>query len=609
MNGNNATLNNDYPEFISNPHSVKIYFQIILGVAIITGLYIISRYNFLLFHCLAESFSIVIAFGIFMFVWNLRRFIDNNYFIVIGISYLFIAGIQLIHMLAYKGMNIFPGHTTNLPTQLWISARYLQSVTLFAAPFLIGKKIKARYLFITYSIITLGVFVSIFYWGNFPLCFVEGYGLTAFKKISEYVISVFMAGAIVILFKKKNWFEKNIFKLVVLSIFLMIISELIFTLYSTAYGFFNATGHIITIFSYYFIYKAIIVTGLKNPFNLLYGRLRQKEKTLLLTRFSIDHAEDLMFWINPEGIITDVNISTCLKLNYSKDELINAEISLIDNDILPGKFGNIITTLNKEDTLILEHQLTTKTGNKIPMEVEFKSIEFENKKYYFAFARDITERKRAREIIESSLNEKVVLLKEIHHRVKNNLQVITSLFRLQSAYIKDEASRELFKESQNRVKSMALIHEKLYSSKSLTKVNFKDYLTELVSNLMNSYKYGVGKIKLNIIADDIEMGVDLAINLGLVVNELVTNSLKYAFPGGKNKDGKECELSIKLTIIGEGRFLISIKDNGAGFPKDLDFRKTESLGLQLVNSLVEQHNGEIELTKNNGTEFVMTFSY
>lgn len=609
MNENNVTLDNDYPEFISNPHSVKIYLRIILGLVIIAGLYTISRYNFLLFHSLAESFSIVIAFGIFMFVWNLRRFIDNNYFIVIGISYLFISGIELIHTLAYKGMNVFEGHTTNLPTQLWISARYLQSITLFAAPFLIGKKIKTRYLFLIYSIITLAIFVSIFYWRNFPLCFKEGFGLTEFKKVSEYIISGLMAGAIALLYKKKNWFEKNILKLVVLSIFLTIISELIFTLYSTAYGFFNASGHIFAIFSYYFIYEAIIVTGLKNPFNLLYGKLKHKEKTLLLTKFSIDHAEDLMFWINPEGIITDVNISACQKLSYTKDELINSKISLIDNDILPGEFDNIIASLNREDTLILEHRFITKAGNEIPTEVEFKSIEFENKKYYFAFARDITERKRAREIIESSLNEKVMMLKEIHHRVKNNLQVITSLFRLQSAYIKDEASREIFKESQNRVKSMALIHEKLYSSKDLNTVSFKDYLNELVSSLLNSYKYGVGKINLSMNIDNIEVGVDLAINLGLIANELVTNSLKYAFPEGKNKEGKECKLSIKLAIISEGRFLLSIKDNGIGFPKDLDFRKTESLGLQLVNSLVEQHNGEIKLLKNNGTEFVMIFSY
>ncbi len=608
MNGNSEFNNDSYSELLNYPGYIKILLRFILPLAIITGLYFISRYNFLLFHSLAEGFSIIIACSVFMLVWNLRRFIDNIFFIVIGVSFLFISGIELIHLLSYSGMEVFPGHTTNLATQLWISSRYIQSITLLAAPLLIGVKIKTRYFFLVYSTITIVILLSIFYWKIFPACFIDGYGLTEFKKISEYIISVFMLCSIILLYKKKDSFEKHIFKLVNISILFAIFSELNFTLYSSAYGRFNAIGHIFEIFSYYFIYKAIIVTGLKNPFNLLYGKLKQKEKMLLLTRFSVDHAEDIMLWINREGLITDVNISACQKLGYTKEELLNSEISLIDNDILPGKFDNIISSLNSMDTLILEHRFTKKTGDEIPAEVEFKSIEFENKKYYFAFARDITERKHAREIIESSLNEKVMLLKEIHHRVKNNLQVITSLFRLQSAYIKDEASREIFKESQNRVKSMALIHEKLYSSKGLNKVNFKEYLNELVSYLLNSYKYGVGKIKLNMIIHKIEMGIDLAINLGLIVNELITNSLKYAFPDGKNKAGCECELTIKLSILSEGRFLLSIKDNGIGFPDNIDFRKTDSLGLQLVNSLVEQHKGEINLNKDNGTEFVMIFS-
>jgi PAS domain S-box-containing protein len=206
------------------------------------------------------------------------------------------------------------------------------------------------------------------------------------------------------------------------------------------------------------------------------------------------------------------------------------------------------------------------------------------------------------EKIEPPLKEKEILIKEIHHRVKNNLQIISSLLNLQSAYIKDEASIEVFKESQNRVRSMALIHEKLYQSKDMSQIDFSGYVSELVINLFSSYNLDSTLISLHQDIGDIMLGIDLAINLGLIINELVSNAFKHAFP-----DGKKGNLFISMRR-NEQQYQLIVEDDGIGFPMDIDFRKTESLGLQLIVSLVEQIGGEIFLSTDNRTRFEIKFN-
>ncbi len=209
------------------------------------------------------------------------------------------------------------------------------------------------------------------------------------------------------------------------------------------------------------------------------------------------------------------------------------------------------------------------------------------------------ERKRAEEELRTSLKEKEVLLKEIHHRVKNNLQVISSLLLLQSKQIKGKKNIELFKESQNRVKSMALIHEKLYQSQDLASIDFREYLNTLIVGLFRSYQARSGHIDLKLDVDDISLGVDTAIPCGLIINELVSNSLKHAFP-----NGHEGEVRVALHPINKKDVELVISDNGVGIPKDLDFRQTNSLGLHLVTILAEdQLDGEIKLSRDKGTEF------
>ena len=166
----------------------------IAGILILFGLYLSSFYNYLLFHNLAEIFSIVVAWAIFILAWNTRRIMDNNYLLFIGIAYLFIGALDLVHTLGYRGMGIFHGYTANLPTQLWVAARYMESLSLLIAPLFLARRLRADLVLIIYALVTALVLGSVFYWHIFPTCFVEGIGLTPFKKISEYIISIILSG-------------------------------------------------------------------------------------------------------------------------------------------------------------------------------------------------------------------------------------------------------------------------------------------------------------------------------------------------------------------------------------------------------------------------------
>ena len=221
------------------------------------------------------------------------------------------------------------------------------------------------------------------------------------------------------------------------------------------------------------------------------------------------------------------------------------------------------------------------------------------------------QRRQAEEHIKASLAEKVVLLKEIHHRVKNNLQIISSLLNLQSGYISDEHTLQMFKESQNRVRSMALIHEKLYGSSDLARIDFADYIRDLANYLFRTYSSSSRGIKLGIDVDDVLLDIDRAIPCGLIVNELVSNSLKHGFPSSEDRSKGEQsrnEICVELHSDNHEKLTLIISDNGVGFPKDLNFQKTESLGLQLVNTLTDQLEGDIELDRRNGTAFKITFA-
>lgn len=217
--------------------------------------------------------------------------------------------------------------------------------------------------------------------------------------------------------------------------------------------------------------------------------------------------------------------------------------------------------------------------------------------------RNITERKQAEAKLNASLQEKELLLKEIHHRVKNNLLVVSSLLEWQSSCLKDPAIRKILDESQQRIYSIALIHEKLYKSKNLFKIDFGDYLENLVRQLIFSLTSDIHRIKLHLELEQIFLNAETATPCGLIVSELITNAFKHAFP--EEQPGRLC---LKLHQNSQEEIKLSVQDNGVGLPPGLDCRKTESLGLQLVFLLAKQLNAQIEVLQEGGTTFNLSFS-
>ncbi|MBC8228587.1 PAS domain S-box protein [bacterium] len=299
-------------------------------------------------------------------------------------------------------------------------------------------------------------------------------------------------------------------------------------------------------------------------------------------------------------------INGCEELcGYTSEELKSNEknwFSIIHPDDRERIFREGSELSHQKKNLLQTYRIITREGD-IRWVEDHKSSSFSEDETFMGVdgvVFDITDRVQTEEQIQASLQEKEVLLKEVHHRVKNNMQIISSLLSLQGESIEDEQVLDIFKVSQNRIKSMALVHERLYQSQNLAKVDFASYIKDLASRLFRSYETS-GRIALSMDVPDVFLSIDNAIPCGLILNELVSNSLKHAFP-----EGRDGEINITLRPY-EGKFELVVSDNGVGIPEDLDIKNTESLGFRLVTSLVSQLDGEIELSRADGTEFRLTF--
>ncbi|MEI8130885.1 MAG: GGDEF domain-containing protein [Leptolinea sp.] len=259
--------------------SIRIFRHIFVYGPIIFGLYLTSLQSYVLFHSLIEIFSIVVGCSIFILAWNSKHHIENDYLLFLGIVFLFIGSLDLIHTLAYKGMGVFTAYNANLPTQLWIASRYLLSCSLLIAPVFLSNKLKPQIVFWGYMAITAIILTAIFS-GVFPDCFVEGVGLTQFKIVSEYIIILILFAAVALLLRNRIAFDREVLIWLIISIVLTIGAELAFTTYISVYGFSNMVGHFFKSIAYYFMYMAIVEIGLKKPHRLLFRNLKQSESDL-----------------------------------------------------------------------------------------------------------------------------------------------------------------------------------------------------------------------------------------------------------------------------------------------------------------------------------------
>jgi serine phosphatase RsbU (regulator of sigma subunit) len=263
------------------------------AAALLVGLSLTSLYSYDLFHSLVEIFGVVVSAAVFVIAWNARSYFANNYVLCLGAAFLFMAFVDILHTLAYQGVGIFSNYTTDLPTQLWLVARYLQVLAFLTAPLVIRRRAHALVYLAGFGVLT-AIFVGLVFGGVFPAAYVPGSGLTLFKIISEYVVCALLLAALWFLVRRKNAFEERVFRSLVACVLFTIASELLFTLYVSPFGPLNLGGHLFKIVAFYMVYKAVVETALVRPYNLLFRELKQSEEALRVSEKEQRHIADVL---------------------------------------------------------------------------------------------------------------------------------------------------------------------------------------------------------------------------------------------------------------------------------------------------------------------------
>ena len=318
-----------------------------------------------------------------------------------------------------------------------------------------------------------------------------------------------------------------------------------------------------------------------------------------------EHANDSIFIIDPSTHrFLDVNAHATQLVGYTREELLRLTIHDIDTPAAKAQSAAAVKTMQKVGHVIFDHELMHKNRTVVPVEISSRVIEYGARRVFQSFVRDITDRKQTEAKTKSSLKEKELLLREIQHRVKNNLQIINSLLDLQALSIRNKKAKVVFEECQNRIKSMALLYEKLYMSADLGNVQLRDYTQSIIDHLTQFYGPIARRVSVQLECAQVAMGLDCAIPCGLIINELVSNALKHGFPN--NRRGR-----VKITIrpSRKNRLELIVSDDGIGLPDGLDSRLNQTLGLQLTQALArEQLHGRIKSKSTNGTTWTVTFA-
>lgn len=584
------------------------YFKIVLTsvifIAITIALYLISMRDYLLFHGTVELFSIAVALLLFILAWNTRKFNTNSYIEYLGIAFLFIAILDLIHTLAYKGMNVIPGYDANLPTQLWIASRYLQSISFVIASYVIGKRIRINYIITVYALVTLIVGTLIFL-RIFPVCFVEGIGLTTFKKVSEYIISVLLLFSLWRLHKKRSYFESKIRWMIYLAIIFSIFSEISFTFYISVYGLSNFIGHILQLFAFYLLYRAIIVTGLQRPYSILFRDLENSEKRYheLFDKMQVAFAlhEIVTDKHNKpiDYIFVDVNPAFEQMTDLKKEEIIGKRVTRV----LPGTDRDPADWIGRYGKVALEETEIRFENYSQPIGKWFSIVAYSTQKGYFAtLFVDITQRKKNEERIQN-LKERLKTASSIlRHDITNDLVVVQSAVEL----YRDERDEGMLDEIDKRI-------EKLFDKIAMQKEH-EDYLEEYMELDEINIKKVLQDIAKNYKNIDITIKGDGKVYADRAVNSVIENIIENAIQHGDAN-------RIDIDIANDEKYCnVNIADNGEKIPDEIKenifdkgfhfgLKGHTGIGLYIVRKTMEEFGGEVYVEDNQpkGTVIILKF--
>ncbi|MHC1742548.1 MAG: MASE3 domain-containing protein [Syntrophobacteraceae bacterium] len=710
--------------------ATKTTSQVIAGIVLLVGLYALSRYSYLLFHSFVELFTAAVTGTLFLLAWHSRRFSKDDAFVFLGCANLCIGIICILHTLAYKGMGVFvawPG--PNLATQLWIIARFIESLSFLVFSLLIGKQLRPWISMWGCLLVTAILLCSVFVWSVFPTCYLDGVGLTPFKIVSEYVVCFLLAANMVILFRKRRFVDSLVYRLLMGSLCFSFLAGLAFTAYVSVYGLSNLVGHYFHLVTFFLVYQALIRSSLTRPYGTLFRELSAAREAISRReqyyRSVLDHLHEEIRIIDLDGTIVEANRTYLNSSGLSREQVVGQRCLQCDEGCEKAKQCGLSVAFATGKPVSQVHEHRKPDGRTVQEDVLFSplrdangsifqviaaardvtarkemeaqladserrlrtlveeapisimtfdvngTIDFVNqhqlkifdesrftKEYYLGrpitelpglvrsgrarelepvlhgqpvvleevhfpaaaqgfvgyqrikavplleaetvvggilLREDITEQRKAMDALQESVEQKVALLREVHHRVKNNLQIVASLLNLQASRSQNPDVLAVLHDMRNRVYSMALLHEALYRSKSLARTNFAGYVEELCTQLLRSVGSETERIELNRRVAPIRLSLEQAVPCGLIINELVSNALKHGFP-----DGRAGKITVAVQAAGESQIHLSVRDDGVGLPDWLEVANTRTLGLKLVSGLVRQLDGELAFSGGNG---------
>ena len=584
--------------------------------------FLTSYYNYLLFHTVAELFSIIIAGGIFVIGWNSRKQIDNSYFLVMAVAFIFIGFLDLIHTLAYTGMGIFIEYDSNLPTSLWIATRYFQATTYILGMVLINKKVNSNYLVAGYAVTTV-VLILLIFSGFFPICYIEGIGLTPFKIISEYIIDLILLSCVILMFRYKEEFERNIFYLIIGSIISTMIAELAFTFYLSVYGFSNLVGHLFKILSFFLLYVSIIQIGIEDPFDLLFRKLKQSEESLSIKAKDLElaYSESEQIFnaslplriVNINCEIINANDTYCQLLRFKKEDIVGK----MCYDIMPHEYCNSDTCSMKQiqrGELFTKYEINherkdgevlTLIVNTVPHRSNSGELLGIIQNYL-----DITDRKKAEDRLEQFAST-------VSHELRTPLTVlIMSIDYLKKQ--REALNKELEEQLIDSIsRNILLLQELIEDILTLSIIDDKKVILEMSEFLLNDRIQDIlnllePRIKEKKITVNMDHDPKMSLfgdkkRIDQIFRILIDNAIKYS------NEGSEIQLVALDNYKGDFKptnsdgFLFQVIDNGRGIPeKDLPrifdrFYRAQNardvngsgLGLAIAKQLTELHGGKI----------------
>ncbi|HPR16806.1 MAG TPA: CHASE4 domain-containing protein [Candidatus Cloacimonadota bacterium] len=326
----------------------------------------------------------------------------------------------------------------------------------------------------------------------------------------------------------------------------------------------------------------------------------KKQETERQYKELIDSMHDTVWVINFEGKVIDVNKATCEILGYSQEEIFRIGLEEIDTSLNKDVITNLIKTIPEDKLQVFETTHKTKSGNIIPVEVSSSLVDYLGQKAILSIARDITERKMAEDKIKTLLKEKEILLKETHHRIKNNMTIVKSMLSLEGNSQTNENCKRILMDAASRVQSMAVLYNKLYRSDTYRELNIKDFLQPLINEIIGQFKTEI-PVKIDLRIDDCLLPSQLLSSLGIIMNECITNSIKYAFSACENP-------LITVTFMQkEKTAILTYADNGCGLPDNVSLENSNTFGLKLIHMLVEDIFGKIRIENGQGVKFIIEF--